>query len=129
MTATEFDVPADFPRPGMHSAIAGHQPKLALVNCNGRFYAPGGTPSELFSRWDICEDLAQQFAVKSRECKVGKRSHMSEEEILDQYCVRAMKMGWGSDDEMRWVIRRAAALLDWPVPASAAVVASSPRTD
>jgi hypothetical protein len=129
MTATEFGIPADFPRPRVHAAVAGHQPKLALVNCNGRFYAPGGTPSELLSRWDICEDLAQQFAVKSRECKAGKRSHMSEVEILDQYCVRAMKMRWGSDDEMRWVIRRAAALLDWPVPASAAVVASSQRTD
>lgn len=45
---------------------------------------------------------------------------MSEEEILDQYCVRVLKTGWGSDDEMKWVIRRAAAILGWPVPASAA---------
>jgi len=45
---------------------------------------------------------------------------MSEEAILDQYCVRAMTTGWGSDDEMRWVIRRAAAILSWPAPASAA---------
>lgn len=44
---------------------------------------------------------------------------MSEEAILDQYCVRAMKTGWGSDDEMRWVIRRAATILNWPVPSSA----------
>jgi hypothetical protein len=44
---------------------------------------------------------------------------MSEEAILDQYCARALRMGLGSDDEMKWAIRRTAAILDWPIPASA----------
>jgi hypothetical protein len=65
MPSPEFVIPADFPRPDAHSALAGLQPKLALVTYEGRFYIPGGTPPELFSRWDVCEDLAQQFAVKS----------------------------------------------------------------
>ena len=116
----EYSVPDDFPRPQIHSSVAGYQAKLPLVASGGRLYLPGCTPRELYVRWDICEDLAQQFAVKSRECKVGKRRHMSEEAILDQYCLRAMQTGWGSDDEMKWVIRRAAAILGWPVPASAA---------
>ena len=116
----DYSVPDDFPRPQIHSSVAGHQPKLPLVASDGRFYLPGGTPRELHRRWDVCEDLAQQFVVKSRECKLGKRSHMSEQAILDQYCLRSMTMGWGSDDEMKWVIRRAAAILGWPVPASAA---------
>jgi len=121
MTAPLSIVPADFPRPTVHSAVAGFQAKLALATYRGRFYSPGGTPPELFSRWQVCEDLAQQFIIKSRECKLGKRSHMSEVDILDQYCTRAMTMGWGSDDEMRWVIRRASALLQWPVPPSAVI--------
>lgn len=120
MITSEYSVPDDFPRPQIHSAVAGYQAKLPLVACGGRFYLPGGTPHELHRRWDICEDLAQQFVIKSRECKTGKRAHMSEEEILDQYCVRALKTKWGSDDEMKWVIRRAATLLGWPAPTSAA---------
>lgn len=119
MISPDFLVPDDFPRPQIHSSVAGYQAKLPLVAAGGLFYPPGGTPRELHRRWDICEDLAQQFVIKSRECKAGKRAHMSEEEILDQYCVRALKNGWGSDDEMKWVIRRAATILGWPVPASA----------
>ena len=115
----DYSVPDDFPRPEIHSAVAGYQAKLPLVAFDGRFYLPGCTPPELYSRWDICEDLAQKFVVKSKECKAGKRAHMSEEAILDQYCIRALKTGWGSDDEMKWVIRRAAAILDWPIPPSA----------
>lgn len=120
MTSHDYVIPADFPRPQLHSAVAGNQCKLLLVQYRGKFYPPGGTPPELFERWDICEDLARQFASKASESKSGKRAQMSEQEILDQYCVRAMRTGWGSDDEMRWVIRRCAAILGWPVPASAA---------
>lgn len=122
MVTTDVSVPDDFPRPPIRSALAGFQAKLPLVSYEGRFYAQGGTPPELRNRWDICEDLAQQFVVKATESKAGKRAHMSEAEILDQYCLRTFKMGWGSDDEMRWVIRRTATILGWPVPASAATV-------
>jgi hypothetical protein len=122
--ATEFDVPADFPRPVVRSSVAGFQPKLALTTYHGRFYRPGGTPPELYRRWDICEDLAQQFVRKAAGSKAGKRAVMSEVDILDQYCLRAMTMGWGSDDEMRWVFRRVSSILGWPVPSSAAMTAN-----
>jgi hypothetical protein len=114
-----YAIPADFPRPCIASALAGYQPKLALVGYQGKFYLPGGAPPELFARWDICEDLAQQFVPKCRESKAGKRSHMSETAILDQYLLRLLKTNWGSDEEMRWVIRRAAGILGWPVPETA----------
>jgi hypothetical protein len=119
MENDDFSVPDDFPRPQVLGAVGGFQPKLLLVSYAGKFYAPGCTPPELFSRWELCEDLAQQFVGTARETKAGKRAHMSEQAILDQYCLRSMKMNWGSDDEMRWVFRRAATLLDWPVPPSA----------
>lgn len=117
----QFVIPSDFPRPQHFGAVGGAQPKFLAVQYEGKLYAPGCTPPELFSRWDICEDLARQLVVKSMESKAGKRSHMSESEILDQYCLRLMKTGWGSDDEMKWVIRRAAAQLGWPAPPSAEV--------
>lgn len=129
MLSPNYSVPDDFPRPCIHSSVAGYQAKLPLVSFGGRFYLPGGTPRELYVRWDICEDLAQQFAVKSKECKMGKRRHMSEEAILDQYCLRVMKTRWGSDDEMKWVIRRAAAILGWPVPASATEASTASSSD
>lgn len=112
-------VPTDFPRPVHQGAVAGAHPKLLLTSYNGRFYSPGCTPPELFRRWDACEDLARQLAEKSLESKAGKRSHMSEVEILDQYLPRLIATRWTSEPEARWVIRRVAAMLGWAVPDAA----------
>lgn len=112
-------VPADFPRPVHLGSVPGAQAKFLMVQFKGRFYSPGCTPPELWERWDICEDLAHQFCRKCIDNKAGKRSHMTEVEILDQYLLRLLKTGWGPDAEMRWVIRRAAELAAWPVPDSA----------
>jgi len=90
-----------------------------LTSFRGRFYSPGCAPPEIWERWDACEDLAQQLREKSLESKAGKRSHMSGPAILAQYLQRQLQTGWRSDAEMRWVIRRTAGLLQWPVPASA----------
>lgn len=119
MTDEDFSVPADFPRPVHLGAVGGFQDKLLLVQFGGKFYEPGCTPPELHSRWDVCEDLARQFVEKARETKSGKRAHMTEQDILEQYLLRSMKMNWGSTDEMRWVFRRVASLLGWPAPPSA----------
>jgi hypothetical protein len=110
-------VPENFPRPSFPGAIAGFQPKLLLVEYEGRFYAPGCTPPELYKRWRRCEDIAEHLRVKSLESKAGKRSHMTESEILEQYLVRLLATGWVSAPEARWTIRRSAELLGgWPVP-------------
>lgn len=112
-------VPVDFPRPVHHGAVPGAHPKLLMTRYKGRFYSPGCTPPELYERWDVCEDLACQLAEKSLASKAGKRSHMSEVEILDQYLPRLVATQWTSEPEARWVIRRAAAMLGWPEPAAA----------
>lgn len=121
-----YSVPSDFPRSPVVSSLAGYQPKLALVTFEGKYYLPGDTPPERYFRWDACEHLALQIVGKSRESKAGKRAHMYETEILDQYCERLLKTGWHSDEEMRWVIRRAAELLGWPIPPSAVANAGMP---
>lgn len=112
-------VPADFPRPAHHGAVPGVQPKLLMTQYKGRFYSPGCTPPELWERWDVCEDLAKQLSEKSIESKAGKRSQMSEIEILDQYLPRLIATKWTSEQEARWVIRRVAVMLGWPVPQAA----------
>lgn len=123
------NVPADFPRPVHLGALPGAQPKLLMVKYEGRYYSPGCTPPEIWERWDVCEDLAQQFCRKSLDNKAGKRAHMSEAAILDQYLERLLKTGWGSDAEMRWVIRRAAELAHWPTPESALEHGRPPAPD
>lgn len=112
-------VPADFPRSEHHGAVPGMQPKLLMTQYEGRFYVPGCTPPEVYQRWDVCEDLAKQLSAKSLESKSGKRSHLSELEILDQYLPRLIATKWTSEEEARWIIRRAAAMLSWPVPLAA----------
>jgi hypothetical protein len=109
-------VPEDFPTPHYPGAVGGAQPKLLLTTYKGRLYMSGSTPPEIFQRWDRCEDLARQLSAKSLESKAGKRSHMSEPEILAQYLPRLIATKWTSEAEARWIIRRVAAMLNWPVP-------------
>jgi hypothetical protein len=112
-------LPSDFPRPPNLSGVSGAQEKFSMNSYRGRFYSPGCSPPELLERWDNCEDIAQQLAVKSVESKNGKRSHMSEVEILDQYLPRLIATGWVSEPEAKWVMRRTAALVGWQIPPSA----------
>jgi len=113
-------VPEDFPRAPIAYSLSGVQEKLALVPFGGRLYQPGTSPPEVCERWDMCEDLAKQLAVRCKEVEHGKYKHIPQAEILGQYLTRLLKTGWGTDDEMKWVVRRTASLLGWPSPPSAA---------
>lgn len=115
---TEFAVPGDFPRPAVWGAVSGAQPKVLLTTFEGKFYAAGCTPPEIHSQWEYCESVAQHLAKKSIECKAGKRSHMDEPAIIDQYFERLVKTGWVSEPEAVWTMRRCAELLNWPLPDS-----------
>lgn len=112
-------VPVDFPCHEIRGTVSGCQPKLLLTQYEGKFYVAGCTPPELYRRWYRCEDLAKQLAAKSLESKRGKRSDMSELAILEQYLSRLISTGWTSDSEARFIIRRAAELLNWQAPLAA----------
>lgn len=112
----DFQVPDDFPRPQHSGALPGAQPKFLTVEYQGRFYSPGCTPPELFAHWQNCMQYVHQFVASCVETKKGKRSHMPETAILDQYLTRLIETRWISDDEARWVIRETAKLLGWPAP-------------
>lgn len=108
-----FKVPNDFPKPVHLGAVGGAQPKFLAVMYKGRFYEPGSTPPEVHERWMICNDLIEQLAKKSLLSKGGKRAHMSEFEILDQYFIRLLATNWTSEAEARWVIQKVALKLNW----------------
>lgn len=106
-------IPQNFPAQPQAAAIGGAQPKIALVSYGGKFYVPGTSPPEVLARWEFCEDLAHQFVERCRLTEKGKYSHLSRQEILQQYLERLLRMGWGSDTDMTWVIHRTATLLSW----------------
>lgn len=109
-------VPFDFPRPISLGAVPGAQPKFVVTSYQGKFYSPGCTPPELYERWQICEEIVQELTIKSRESKTGKRLHMSEVAILEQYLLRLIQTNWTSEAEAQWIIRRVAHILGWPAP-------------
>lgn len=122
-----MEVPADFPRPLHLGSLPGTQPKFSMTKYKDRFYSPGCSPPELFETWRLCEDLARQLVEKSAESKKGKRSHMSESAILEQYLTRLIATKWTTVPEARWTIRRVAILLSWPVPAASLEPPSNPE--
>lgn len=122
-------IPQDFPRTVRIGALPGAQPKFLMIRHNGRFYQLGTSPPEVYERWRVCQEIAAELANKSVLCKAGKRANMSEVEILDQYLPRLIPQQWTSIAEARWIIRRVAQILSWPVPVAAveAVVHTQPK--
>ncbi|MYN26969.1 hypothetical protein [Duganella levis] len=106
-------IPSDFPAQPQAASISGAQPKIALVSYGGKYYEPGTSPPEVLARWELCEDLANQFVERCLLNEKGKYAHLSRQEILQQYLARLLRTGWGSDTDMMWVINRTAALLSW----------------
>jgi hypothetical protein len=87
-----------------------------MVEFKGKLYAAGCSPTEIYQSWHYCEGMAAIFVQKCRRNQHGKYAHLNEVRILDQYCARLLKTQWSTDEELKWVIRRAANLLGWPVP-------------
>jgi hypothetical protein len=121
----EFEVAADFPQPAVYPPAAGLWPELALATDKSRFYRPDGTLPELYMRWIIFAGLALRLVTKAAQSKEGKCASRSEVDILDQYCLRAIKIEWGSNLDTRRASRRVSALIGWPVQPFALPVLSS----
>lgn len=111
-----FQVPDAFPRSRPAGAVPGAQTKFLAVEYEGRYYSPGCTPPEIHERWRYCAELVPQFVASCLRSKAGKRAHMSEQEILQQYLVRLIDSKWVTDVEADWVIDEVARQLDWPQP-------------
>ncbi|MBB6132647.1 hypothetical protein HD842_000758 [Massilia aurea] len=106
-------IPTDFPKTASIGAVPGNQPKFLASLYQGHFYEMGKTPPEVYSRWVICNDLVDQLVSKAFDSKEGKRSHMSEHEILEQYRTRLLATNWTSTAEAEWVITDVAKRLNW----------------
>lgn len=115
----DVTVPEDFPR-GPIASLSGAQPKLAVrFNSEDGKYYSGYLPKELAKRFEICEDIANQLVEKCQRNRATKYAAMTEEGILSGLLKKLLLTRWGSDEEMRWVIRRTATTLGWPIPDAA----------
>lgn len=113
------EVPADYPYLPMRGTVSGFQPKLLLTSsANGRFYCPGNAPHERWHDWNYSTALASAMVQKCLESIAGKRAHMTEEEIILQYYLRALKSNgrYGTEEQLKWTFTQVARDLAWPLP-------------
>lgn len=122
----DYMVPHDFPKPSVK--VRGMQPLFSMIAFEGRYYPPGCTPPALYERWETLEELAQGLSKQLLNHGVNKYPEKTKEEILSIYLHRLLGSLEGSDDELRWAIRRAAQLSDCAAPPDAAASQPSPRT-
>jgi hypothetical protein len=106
-------IPTDFPKTVSIGALPGAQPKFLANLFQGHFYEMGTSPPEVYSRWIICSDLAEQLVSMAFDSKERKRSHMSEFEILEQYRTRLLLTNWTSSAEAEWIMIYVAKKLNW----------------
>ena len=107
-------VPADFPYSVKGSSISGYQPKVALVTYEGKAYQTGNTPPERYEQWMMCEGFLTYLVSR---CQSKMSSDISNEEIRSEYALLITKgREIVTNEQLRWVIQRAAAMLGRPLP-------------
>jgi hypothetical protein len=75
-----------------------------------------GTPLNRSLDWNICEELALHLAQECSHVQAeADRSVRPIDTLLKSYRL-IEALGWGEPPLLKWVVRRVAALLQWPVP-------------
>lgn len=108
------NIPSDFPIEVKHSALSGAQPKLSLVEENGKYYAPGTSPSEVAELYDICEDLAQQSVAYCNR-KIFELS-LTREQVIVRLLQGLYQKQWVAPIHSKWIAVRTRHLLGWETP-------------
>ena len=106
-----LEVPDDFPRDDTISVVSGAQPKLCVRESGGRYFS-GQTGVGREERWSICEDLAHQLVPKALKDAATHPEHSADATLERVRTVVAHK-DWVSSDELKWLISRLRALLNW----------------
>lgn len=115
-----MSIPADFPREPVIAGLSGAQPKLAVrVDIVSGKYVNGPIEQDVQERYEVCADLVTQLVAKCHANRDSKYAHLSEAQILERLLAQLLATDWGTAAQMRWVIRRAASDLGWPIPADA----------
>lgn len=110
------EVPADFPSFDHTGVLAGDHPRSTLVKYEDKYYERGSTPPEVRVDYEMCEDLAHQVMVQCQR-KLAQ-GDITRDAVLELALDRLRDKPWCTLPQNVWVLRRAAALLAWEVPAS-----------
>ena len=110
-------VPDDFPVTAVPSAIGGAQPKMSLVEEDGKFYAPGTSPSEVVAAFQMWDDLVSQMVPY---CQRKLPTFEGGQEATVKNALKGLlAKRWCTDAQCVWIMRRVARELQWPVDESA----------
>jgi len=118
-----MNIPADFPRDcGVASLADALTPLAVRRDATTGTQTDDASEAEVQVRYEICPDLVAQLVAKCQKNRETKYVALSEVQILERLLAQLLGTQWGSDAEMRWVIRRAAFELGWAIPESAAAL-------
>lgn len=73
-------------------------------------------PSERCLDWNVCEELALHLAGECVQARARAERSERPIDILLRFYRLVESRGWGEPPLLRWVFRRVAGLLGWPVP-------------
>lgn len=105
-------IPADFPIAAIPSALSGAHPKMSLVGEDGKFYAPGTSPSEVATAFEVCEDLVVQMVPY---CERKLASFQGDEKAALRAVYRSLlSKKWCTDSQSEWIVQKTAERLGWP---------------
>ena len=117
-------IPQDFPIEEVTSALAGVQPKLNLVEEDGRYYASGTNPSAVQETFEMCEDLVLQMLPYCQRKK--EELGTSEEDTLQRVLQGLIHKHWCTVPQCQWIMQQVADRLGWKFPASASTASVPP---
>lgn len=113
--APSTNIPEDFPARVTVASISGAQPKLALVEVEGRYYPEGATLDDRRAQYEMCEDLAHQGVVYCQR-KLAEGVVADPAAALKRLHKGLQGKDWCSAQQNVWIVRRVAILLSWPGP-------------
>jgi hypothetical protein len=76
----------------------------------------GATATNRCLDWNVCEELALHLAGECARLQAESGRSVRPVDILLKSYRLVESLGWGEPPLLRWIVRRVAALLDWPTP-------------
>jgi hypothetical protein len=108
-------IPTDFPSNIYQSSLAGAQPKIAVVEVDGKYYPEGNTPAQKLERYLMCEDLAKQgLAYCLRKIEDG--TVVDPNAALLRLHSGLQSKNWCTQQQKVWIVNRVAVLGNWSKP-------------
>lgn len=108
-------IPQDFPNDNYQSSLAGAQPKIALIEIDGKYYPEGNTPEQLLERYKLCEDLAEQGLAYCLR-KIEDETVGDPTAAMIRLHDGLQSKDWCSAKQKTWIVKRVAKLGNWETP-------------